>query len=70
MVKLICILIHSRAIMQSRKDEKMDKKNLELIEAFEKFSLYYDRVVKKLWIFDGERYFGTDMKHLKEWLES
>lgn len=47
----------------------MDEKNLELIEAFETGSLYYNKADSSIWFYDGEMYHGADCLVLLDWLK-
>ena len=50
--------------MSDRKHFTQKEKELELIEAFETFSLYYDRKDKSLWVWDGENFVGISAESL------
>lgn len=38
-----------------------NKKNLEIIEGFESYTLYYDKINKTLWMWDGLDFIGMDV---------
>ncbi|WP_156520682.1 hypothetical protein [Oceanobacillus sp. Castelsardo] len=44
----------------------LKKENLELIEAFEFYSLYYDIADKTLWFWNGQDFFGMDVSDFYE----
>lgn len=44
------------------------KENLEVIEAFIRFTLYYDRHDKSLWVWNGREFYGIDAEDLYEQL--
>jgi hypothetical protein len=49
-------------------NEEIDVWGFELIDTFEKFSLYYHREDASIWIYNGEKYHGVDMNVLTDFL--
>lgn len=48
--------------------EEIDTSKLELIDALDNLSLYYDREDASIYVYDGTKYHGADMNVLAEFL--
>jgi hypothetical protein len=46
----------------------MDMSQLILLDQFDNFTLYYDRIDKSLWVFDGKHFKGTDAEEFYIWM--